>query len=596
MIRISLLSLAMALAVLGGVPLARLAALSWPHAALVVTALLLVVWGCGAMACEFARRRRLARDGRRGRLIRGLAAAATVARVARGGAGFSASTGDLLALERGVLLLPAAGSLRLAARERFEQAVRDDLASATPQACVAIARGLRDAADAAVAALGAPLHPLHPRAAWLLATLGLRARLRRFRRHQRASWARRRRALDPLRPAEALAVRLLAAGLERAALTALATAGNGVRARRLRRLARCRTLLLDAARGRLFALAPEADVSWREELLMLAGRRLPELVPGSPFLRGVPGAAAALERIAARTPVFVAELVALLEDGPELERPVATVVARVVGWPAGAVLDAIRDGTLAARPDNALRAHLRGLALLDERRLAEAGGEFEAALVRAPDFAQAAFALATTRRRLGRVAAGEAVLRALVERRPREPEPALFLARYVALVGERERARREYEAAVERFPGCVPLRLAFAQELLEWGRGADASEQLAAARRDAPGEPRLALLAGRVLAAEFRLDEAAEALELAARGLHGGGRGEAWFWLMNVRRDQGDHATAERIARRLVHALGARQSSLLDDVAEYLEERRDYVRAREAAERARHLRERDEGA
>lgn len=558
----------------------------------VAAAVALILCALAALARRAFQEWRLTDEGRLGPLGRGLAAAAAVDRLTRGGEGFTARHGGLLALERAVLLLPGRPPLDGDARERLEQAVSSDLARSTPLARATLVAGLRDAGDAASDALGRPLHPLHWVAPRLLAALGpvegsgLRAAT------GRRSWERRRAALDPERPAEALAVRLLAAGLDRAALAVLHLAPPGRRARRLRRLARCRTLLLDAARGALLTFSAERAVEWHQELLLLAGRRLPDLVPGSAFVRSVPGGAAALERVVARTPQIAGELAGLLDVCPDLERSVATVLARLLGWPVGAVVSALRDGRLIARPDGALRAHLRGLALIEERRLAEAGAEFESALVQAPDFGQAAYALATTKRRLGHVAAGEAVLRAAVERRPRDPEPLLLLARYLAQVGERERARTVYETAVGRFPDCVPLRVAFAQDLLAWGLSAAAAEQLLAAREKAPDEPRLALLTGRTLAGEHRLDDAAQALEHAARGLAGAERSEAWFWLMHVRRDQGDHATAQRIARRLIHTLGHGQSGLLDEVAEYLEERQDYVRAREATERARRLRER----
>ena len=597
MIRATLLSAPIGLAVACGAFASRIAGISWESAVGVACATWLIFWGLGAATFEAIRRARLSSEHRqgRGRLGRGMAAAAAVDRVSRGLEGSTLAHGGLLALERAVLLLPARDAVRGDARERLEAAVRSDISRSSRWARMQVVAGLRDAADAATAALDAPLHPLHRPAPRLLAELGVDGSAGRWlppgTRRCRTEWARRRGALDPARAEEGIAVRLLAAGLERAALAALAHAPATERAARLRRLARCRSLLRDAARGSFFAPPPSTVVQWRVELLLLAGRRLPDLAPGSALLRRVEGGAASLERIVARTSLMVAELVSLLDECPELERPVATVVARVVGWPVGAVVSAIRGGTLVARPDEALRSHLRGLALLEERRLLEAGAEFEAALVLAPDFAQAAFALATTKRRLGNVAAGEVVLRSLVERRPREPEPALLLARFLSAAGERERAHAAYAAAVEQFPDCVPLRVAFAQELIAWGSPGEAVVQLAAAREDAPDEPRLALLAGRTMAVELRLVEAAHALELAARGLHGAERAEAWFWLMNVRRDQGDHTTAQRIARRLVHVLGRGQSSFLDDVAEYLEERQDYVRAREASERARRWRE-----
>ena len=170
-----------------------------------------------------------------------------------------------------------------------------------------------------------------------------------------------------------------------------------------------------------------------------------------------------------------------------------------------------------------------------------------------PGFAAAAFSLAVAQRLGGSSAAGEALLRALVERRPREPEPLLHLARFLSSAGEPERALDAYELALGRFPTSLPLRVAFAQELAAWGRTADALQHLEIARRQLPREPRLGLLVGRTLASEGRLDAAAAQLSGAARGLAGAGRGEAWYWLMAVRRLANQSyfmlAIAEKIGR-----------------------------------------------
>ncbi len=556
-------------------------------AALVVAARALLAALRGALADRAASR---AADAAGTRSLRLLAQADAVA---RGLPGFTAADGGLPLLEACVLFGGADRPLLPRERDRLEAALRVEIARARTDALAALVHGVRDVCDDVVAALSAPLHPAHAVAPALARRLTLASARAPASLVAARTWLRRRGATDPRFPHEAIAFRLLALGYDRAALDLLDSAPATERALRLVRLARCRCLITQAARGGPAVASQAAAAAWCDELLLLAGRRLPELVAGSAFLRAVPGGAAALERSVARMPLYCAELAQLREEYPELERPVATVLARAAEEAPGAVVEALRTGTFALRSDVALQGHLRGLALLAERRFGEAVAEFEAALVRAPGFAQAAYALAQARAREGRHAEGESTLRGLVAARPRDADPALFLARYLAQVGERERAIAAYRAALDRFPGHLPLRVAYAQDLAAWGRNAEAIEQLLAARRRHPHEPRLALLSGRALAADGRLGDAAEALESAARALEGGERAEAWFWLMCVRRDQGDHTTAQRIARRLVHSLGAGQAPLLDDVAEYLEHRQDYERAREAQERARRLREGD---
>ncbi len=593
-----------------GVFASRILGLDWWVAAPAAAAWWLILSGSAGLLRARVTVYRLRHEGPNGRTARALCAVAALEDVATGAAGFTVTSGRLAVLEHVVFLGPALGPRRGAVRDRLGAAIRSEIQRSTPRARADVIAGLVAVVDAAERALSAPLDALYLSAPTILARLRMdtrrpitSARLAAILSRRDAvvlaesrSWSRRRALYDPRHPEQALAVRLLAAGFGKAALDVLRLAPEGGRVDRLRRLARSCSLLADADSRGLLSLPPAVVARWHAELLLLAGRRLPDLSPDSQLMKIVPGGAATLERAVARTPIAVAEFAELARSYPELQRSIATVVARIVGWPIGSVVTAMRERTLSARPDAALRSHLRGLALIEERRASEAAAEFEAALSQAPDFAQAAFALATMRRQAGDAAGGESVLRALVDRRATEPEPLLFLARYLSAIGERERARAAFESGVRRFPEYVPLRVAFAQELVAWGCGAEAATQLDAARRDHPDEPRLALMAGRTLAAESRLDDAARALEKAARGLSGRERAEAWFWLMGVRREQGDHTTAERIARRLIGALGAGQTSQLDDVADYLEERHDFLRAREAAERARRLRGSGDGA
>ncbi len=534
-------------------------------------------------------RRVLAREPETSPRRRAVEAARRVHEVARGSAGFTRDLGAVADLERAVLFPPPGGPV-----PGEEEAVLTDLRRATPEALEALVAGYRVLVDECVEALGRPLHPLFPTARPLLGMLGhdpgrvlpdLRARV---------DWGPRREAFDPQRATEAIAVRLLVGRMPRAAMRVLAAGEESARRERLARLARCVRLLQQAREGTTLTLPTAEIAGWVEELLLLAGRRLPEMVPGSALLRTVEGGARSLEQAVCRTPQVVADLALVATECPDLEAATATVLARVLSWPVGAVLTAMRNGTLHGRTDDALRAHLRGLALLEEGRAIEALADFEAALAMAPTFAQAAFSLALVHRHLGHDRDAESVLHALVERRPHSPDPLLFMARFLAAGGKQRRARSIYESALGRFPDSVPLRIAFAQDLTDWGETDEAVEHLEAARRDHPDEPRLAFLAGRGLANESRLGEAEEALRAAERGLNGPERAEARFWLMMVFRDQGDHRRAQRLARRLVAQLGRGQFSMLEDVADYLEERHDYIRAREAVERARRLRE-DEG-
>ena len=517
---------------------------------------------------------REARRGLRGPFVHAIEAWAAIPKVTAGEAWFTGATVPAPGLERAVLFADTMA--------HEEEAVLADLNSATAASRRALVRGLRDLEDFAVAALGAPLHPLFPEAEGILTILGhapprLFGRLRAA-----AAWRARRPSVDPDDAEATIAARLLVAGLPAAALAALGQAADSPRQRRLRRLARFLALM---RRGE--ALRPEEYASWAPELLALAGRDMPELVPGSPFIDSVPGGAAALEQLARGTPQAVEDLVVLAREAPDLVPLVQQVLGRVLAR----CLD-VRPRAFAgaATTDAALSMHLRGLALLAEGRPREAVGEFEAALSHAPDLAAAAYSLAAARRRLGESGAACDELSAFACRRAGDPSAQLLYARFLSEEQRVEAARDVFERTLSRFPRSLALRVNYAQALLSWGREAEAAEQLELAHGDHPADARLALWAGRARVNVGRSKDAVRPLRLAAERLQGRERAEAMFWLLAAYRDQGSHDEALPCAMKLARRLTSGQESMLEEVADYLEERHEFIEARAAVARARRLR------
>jgi tetratricopeptide (TPR) repeat protein len=509
-----------------------------------------------------------------GPFVRAIEVWACVPKVSAGEAWFTAATTPTADLERAVLFPDSIGS--------EEDAVLADLNAATAASRRALVAGLRDLEDLAVAALRSPFHPLYPEADGILALVG-HAPPRVFA-HVRAAaaWRQRRPNVDPDFAEEAIAVRLLVGGLPVAALAALGHAGDTPRARQLRRLARFLALM---RRGE--ALRAEEYASWAPELLLLAGRGIADLVPGSALLDAVPGGAAELERVLRRTPETVGDLSQLARDVPDVAHHVHQVLTRVLTHCRDLEMrEFLAEGT----PDRALTMHLRGLALVAEGRPREAVGEFEAALAHAPNFPAAAYCLALSRRRLGEHEAARDELRAYADRRTADPDAQLVLARYLAEEGREDDARGVYETTLRRFPRSLAIRVNFAQALSSWGRETEAAAQVETAHGDHPLDPHLALWTGRVRVHGGRAKDAVRPLRLAADRLQGPARAEAMFWLVAAYREQGRHDKALPYAMRLVDRLGSGQEGMLDEVAEYLEERHEYVVARAAADRARRLR------
>jgi tetratricopeptide (TPR) repeat protein len=518
----------------------------------------------------------LLREARRGagRFVHAIGTWACVPKVSAGEAWFTRATTPTADLERAVLFPHAGGS--------EEDAVLADLNAATAASRRALVQGLRDLEDLAVQALGSPFHPLFPEADRILSLVG-HAPPRLFAHVRAASaWETRRGSVDPDAAEEAIAVRLLVAGLPAAALAALAHAGPTVRARQLRRLARFLALM---RRGE--ALRAEEYASWAPELLLLAGRGIPDLVPGSALLDAAPGGAAELERVVRRAPETVGDLSVLAREVTDLAPLVHQVLTRVLAHCRDVEMKQfLAEGT----PDRALTMHLRGIALVSEGRPREAVGEFESALAHAPDFPAAAYCLAAARRRIGEDDAARDDLRAYAHRRAADPDAQLVLARYLAEEGREEDARGVFERTLQRFPRSLALRMNFAQALSSWGRETEAAAQVETAHGDHPLDPHLALWAGRVRVHGGRAKEAVRPLRLAADRLQGPARAEAMFWLVAAYREQGRHDKALPYAMRLVERLGSGQEGMLEEVAEYLEERHEFLTARAASDRARRLR------
>lgn len=526
---------------------------------------------------------RLERSGAvaRPRALPALGVAGRLQAVAGGEAGFTLDHQPLPAVERAVLLPWNATD---------ETAVRAELARADAESLRRIVVGLRAVQDECVEALGRPSHVLFPAAHRLLEMVGHPPTLLFPRLRAEAAWRRRRPFVDPDRPRVSLALRVLLAGMPRAALDLLGPEEPQYAfARRLWRLARLIELLQRGEGGGL-ALRPEEFARWAPELLMLAGRRLRDLVPGSAFLAAVPGGPVALEEAVRRTPAVVADLVDLYHDCRELERPISLALGQILARPPDSIALDLQQGEVEGRVDTAVQMHLRGLGLLAEGRANEAVAEFEAVRARAPAYPPATYALAVALGRTDRAEEAEELLRRDVEARPDDADARLFLARFLADGGHEDRARAVYDAALTVFPRSAGLRIAYAQDLASWDDEVEAALQLEAAHEDHPEDPRLAFLTGRSRVTAGRADEAIHPLRRACRQLDGRERAEARYWLFSAYRDQGRHDAALDLAGGLVEELGRGQESLLDELGDYLEERHDYLRARAAHDRARRLR------
>jgi hypothetical protein len=507
-------------------------------------------------------------------------AAVRLRRIAAGDPGFTAETEHLTDLERAVFFPGNPG---------HEGSVLLDVAESSRAARAAIVAGLRVLHDETVAALGRPLHPLFLDAETLLTLLGhpLPRVLRRWRAEH--TWNRHRHLFDPAWAEECLAVRLLQGGMPRAAIRVLTDAPRTRRRRALRRLARLLVVVRLNEAGDI-GFRMDSLGTWAPAVVLVMGRRLAELIPGTPLVDAPRRGPAALETAVRNVPRLTRELASLAADVPQILPLCTAVLAAVLDRPEADVRRDLASGKLAARRDEVLVPHLRGLALLVEKRPQEAAYEFETALARATDFTPAAFSLAVARRRAGDEKHGAAALREHAIHNPRKSDVPIYLARYLADGGDRPGARRVYLRGIERFPDVLQIRVAYAMELAAWGEDEAAANQFDEVRRKDAANPRLALLTGRARLHAGRAGDAVEPLEQASRFLRGGERAEAQFWLLSAFREQGLHDLAKPIAEELVEGLGQGQESLLDEVAEYLEERHDFTRARRAASRARRLR------
>jgi len=512
--------------------------------------------------------------------LRALAIAARAQAVAAGESGFTRDVGPLPALERAVLLPWGSAD---------ESAVVGELVASSLASRQALVQGLRDLHDEAIQALSSPLHPLFPEAPQLLKLVGHPVPVLFSRSRAEAAWRERRPHVDPSEPDVAIAIRLLGAGLPDAALVALPIDSESDLVQRLRTLGRLLSLVRRGESGAL-SFKPEEFAAWAPELMLLAGRKVRELMPGSAFIDAVEGGAAFLERAVARMPETVNGLLALRREMPELDDGIVLIVGRLLQRPERVVRSQIETSTLVAHPDRTLQTHLRGVALLAEGRPREALGEFEAVLEREPGYHPSAYAMALGWARLGDHQRAEAFLRTALERDADDPDLHLALCRFLSSVQDEDGAREAFEAALHRFPRSVALRIAYAQQLARWGAEPEAREHLDHALDLNPKDPRLAFMAGRARVAVGDARDALEPLELATRELHGRGRAEALFWLLWALREQGDHDRAMGLADRVLLGLGSGQEGLLGELADYFEERHDFRRARTATDRARRLR------
>lgn len=198
----------------------------------------------------------------------------------------------------------------------------------------------------------------------------------------------------------------------------------------------------------------------------------------------------------------------------------------------------------AVPPDDAVG--VEAAAFLDELALASGRPPAPAAIAAAQRYPHAAplVELAAERdRRAGAVAAGRARFVAAATARPRDPALAAAWARFESRAGAAARARALADKLVAATPGDVGARnLAGYLGVLDGSDLPVAGRRLAAARRDAPGDP-------------YVLD--------------------SWAW---YRRAVGDLAGADRASRRAV-LIAPREPELVQHAITIAVERGDHARA-----------------
>lgn len=175
------------------------------------------------------------------------------------------------------------------------------------------------------------------------------------------------------------------------------------------------------------------------------------------------------------------------------------------------VIDKVRPEGFA--PPVAAELHvLRGQALLDTRRLAEAEQSFREALALAPDQADAHLGLAKVQLQRGELASAAASVATARGLAPTSAEVWNHQASLAHAAGDLESALGDYAEALRLEPRHREARIAHASILLDLGRNEEAAGALASLAETAGDDPRVAYLESLRLARAGDAKAAREAL------------------------------------------------------------------------------------
>lgn len=217
--------------------------------------------------------------------------------------------------------------------------------------------------------------------------------------------------------------------------------------------------------------------------------------------------------------------------------------------------EAFRAG-LALAPDDPTLRHRLGVALDRAGDTRGAVAQFESALAVAPDFADAHFSLGERLAQDGRY--GEAIARyqAAVRSRPNYVDARMGLADALSLAGRLTEAQAEFERVVRMEPASDAAWMGRGVALIQLGRHREARDWLERAQLVHPGQPLLANLLLRVLAAapDAAARDGERALALMNELLHGDTSIETYETRAMVLAEVGRYDEAAAWQRRAIAA------------------------------------------
>ncbi len=447
-------------------------------------------------------------------------------------------------------------------------------------------------------AVGNPLDPFYARAEQDLERM-LGGRYLLLPRTRLLSLARGTQPRRTLPPREEAALLLIGFGREAAASALLASAdAAGTLSRRGRALRSAAQLLLFLRKGGAGSVSPDAFARWTREIFFLHTRDF-AMTQGSPHVHALPDGPGRLLDLLREKRRLVEFLAVEWARRPSLGRTLGPLARRLAAGagesrPPQTVSRFLRwwreEGR---RADEGCGYNLRGLALLEEGRPAEAAAEFERALALDSGLEAAAFNLAVALED-GGVGGGDPArrLRALAEGAPEDGRAWLLLGEFLERADRLPEAEDGYRRLLDEDPMNADGNLALGRLLLEDGRMEEAEESLRRALAARAGDPDALLSLAIVHIEGGRPAEAVPLLRAAVEGADGDLREEARYLLHVAFRDAEDHEQALQVLDSVPDRYLRRNEQFLEEAALYLEERLRFDRSSRLFERLREIRAR----